>query len=206
MYHNSSLYLTYLSIKPRLSRWDRNGTLISKLGGKLWDIDIKHLTVSHCHHKACMQRTVGVRATQKEGGGGKASRMRSLHFCKAFLPLDLRLVERKRHADTGFLGFFLTFELSPEGSAVWNANLCDSAKGRSLVGRAPLLLWMAVCECFASQWSKCASSASREMQPKYSTHDRQSPEHAASLSPLKSKLEHSQCRMITAWSHMWYLT
>ena len=43
----------YLSIKPRLSRWDRNGTLISKLGGKLWDIDIKHLTVSHCHHKAC---------------------------------------------------------------------------------------------------------------------------------------------------------
>ena len=43
----------YLSIKPRLSRWDRNGTLISKLWGKLWDIDIKHLTVSHCHHTAC---------------------------------------------------------------------------------------------------------------------------------------------------------
>ena len=44
----------YLSIKPRLSRWDRNGTLISKLWGKLWDIDIKHLTVSHCHHTACI--------------------------------------------------------------------------------------------------------------------------------------------------------
>ena len=43
----------YLSIKPRLSRWDRNGTLISKSGGKLWDIDIKNLTVSHCHHIAC---------------------------------------------------------------------------------------------------------------------------------------------------------
>ena len=32
--------------------WDRVGTLISKFAGKMWDIDIKEITVSHCHHIA----------------------------------------------------------------------------------------------------------------------------------------------------------
>ena len=32
----------------------RVGTLISKSEGKLWDIDIKNLTVSHSHHIACI--------------------------------------------------------------------------------------------------------------------------------------------------------
>ena len=34
------------------SGWDKVGTLISKFEEKYWDIDIKIITVSHCHHIA----------------------------------------------------------------------------------------------------------------------------------------------------------
>ena len=40
-------------VKPVFSGWDRIGILISKFEEKPWDIDIKKITVSHCHHIAC---------------------------------------------------------------------------------------------------------------------------------------------------------
>ena len=41
-------------VKPVFSGWDRIGILISKFEEKPWDIDIKKITVSHCHHIACI--------------------------------------------------------------------------------------------------------------------------------------------------------
>ena len=39
--------------------WDKIGTLISKFEEKSWDIDIKKITVSHCHHIACTRYDYG---------------------------------------------------------------------------------------------------------------------------------------------------
>ena len=41
MCRNSSFLVKYLGLKSKLSEWDKNGTLISKLEENLWDIDIK---------------------------------------------------------------------------------------------------------------------------------------------------------------------
>ena len=41
-------------VKPVLSGWDKARTLISKFEEKSWDIDIEKITVSHCHHIACI--------------------------------------------------------------------------------------------------------------------------------------------------------
>ena len=43
-----------MCIKPVFSGWDKSGTLISKFEEKLWDIDIKNITVSHCDHTKCI--------------------------------------------------------------------------------------------------------------------------------------------------------
>ena len=44
--------------KAGFSGWDKVGTLISKFEEKSWDIDIEKITVSHCHHIACIEGTL----------------------------------------------------------------------------------------------------------------------------------------------------
>ena len=46
MKHVGKSYVKYI--------WDSSGTLISKSEVKLWDIDIKNLTVSHLKHTGCI--------------------------------------------------------------------------------------------------------------------------------------------------------
>ena len=47
-------------VKPVFSGWDKSGTLISKFEEKSWDVDIEKITVSHCHHIACITRLLVV--------------------------------------------------------------------------------------------------------------------------------------------------
>ena len=60
------------------SGWDKVGTLISKFEEKSWDIDIKKITVSHCHHIACnhartLYLPIGAMANYLTGGGRDSS-------------------------------------------------------------------------------------------------------------------------------------
>ena len=77
-----------------ISWWDRVGTMISKFAEKLWDIDIKKITVSHCHHIACILSSnslmradrQSLQAVQGDSGGRGRARAEAIHPHPLLLP------------------------------------------------------------------------------------------------------------------------